>query len=155
MMDKGVSVLVCSHDLALRPSVMRAVGSAIKADASWVTVYLGRHQSRQLLLDLAATDRIAVVFSEPRSHRTVQLKGRSVELRQAGAGDTPVLQRYLRSMEHEVGLVGFPPAFVHAMLAYRLEDLLAVSFSPTEAYDQSPGPEAGIALRLGAGHAAA
>ena len=31
MMDRGVSVIVASRDLALRPSLMRAVGSSIDA----------------------------------------------------------------------------------------------------------------------------
>lgn len=154
MMDKGVSVIVSSCDLVLRPSIMRAVGSALAQDRRTITVYLSRPQSRQLLQDIATTGRVAVVFSEPASHRTVQVKARGARLREAQAGDAPLLARYLRSMEAEVEQVGFAPSFTRAMLAHRLEDLVAVSFEPEQAFDQTPGPKAGAALQGIPGRAA-
>lgn len=146
MLDKGVSVIVSSCDLSLRPSIMRAVGSALAPDRRTITVYLSRPQSRQLLQDIASTGRLAVVFSAPASHRTVQVKARGARLREARADDAPQLARYLQSMEAEVRLVGFEPPFTRAMLAHRLEDLVAVSFEPEQAFDQTPGPRAGAAL---------
>ncbi|MDM0013582.1 hypothetical protein QTH87_14170 [Variovorax sp. J22P168] len=146
MIDKGVSAIVASRDAAHRPSLMRAVGAAIAADGSEVTVYVSRSQSRQLLLDIAATGQIAVVFSEPLSHRTVQLKAHRAELRGATEDDAPLLARYLHSMEQEVGHVGFDARFVQAMLAFDLEDVVAVRFRPSEAFDQTPGPKAGSPL---------
>ncbi|MGO4394950.1 hypothetical protein AB4Z46_26700 [Variovorax sp. M-6] len=146
MIDKGVSAIVASRNAAHRPSLMRAVGAAIAADGSEITVYVSRSQSRQLLQDIAATGHIAVVFSEPLSHRTVQVKARRAELRAATEADHPLLRRYLRSMEYEVGCVGYDIPFVRAMLAFALDDVVAIRFSPTEAFDQTPGPKAGSAL---------
>ena len=120
--------------------------AAVGRDGGELTVYVARSQSRQLLQDVAATGQIAVVFSEPMSHRTVQVKARDVELRSAVDSDAPVLQRYLRSMEHEIGNVGQSAAFVQAMLACRLDDVVAIRLRPSEAYDQTPGPKAGSAL---------
>ena len=131
----------------MRPSLMRAVGAAIAPDGSEVTVYLARSRSRQLLQDVAATGQVAVVFSEPLSHRTVQVKAREVELRSAVDGDAPVLKRYLRSMEHEIGNVGLRADFVQAMLALpagrRGRDPLRDRAKPTT---RRPGPKAGSAL---------
>ncbi|MFI5444168.1 hypothetical protein [Polaromonas sp. UC242_47] len=146
MMDKGVSAIVGACGLDLRPSIMRAVGSAIAADGRSVTVYVSRTQSRQLIQDIASTGRIAVVFSEPASHRTVQLKASHARLRGAEAADQAALTRYLASMEQEVERVGYGPVFTRAMLANRLDDLVAISFEPSQAFDQTPGPKAGAAL---------
>ncbi|HZF82019.1 MAG TPA: hypothetical protein VE084_00910 [Burkholderiaceae bacterium] len=146
LIDKGVSAIVASRDAGLRPSLMRAVGATISADGREVTVFVSRSQSRQLLLDIAAAGEVAVVFSQPLSHRTVQLKGRRATLRPADDADGPALRRYLASMEEEIGAVGFGPPFVHAMFAHRLDDLVAIGFTPAEAYDQTPGPRAGTAL---------
>ncbi|KRD16612.1 hypothetical protein ASE39_12040 [Acidovorax sp. Root267] len=146
MVSKGVSAIVASCSAALQPSIMRAVGSHLSADGHCVTVYLRRSQSRQLLQDIADTGRIAVVFSEPATHRTLQLKALQAHQRAATEEDLPVLQAYLRSMEHEVGLVGYGPRYVGAMLAAPLADVVAVSFTPTAAFDQTPGPRAGAAL---------
>ena len=146
MMARGVSVIVASRDAALRPSLMRAVGSRVEEDGRAITVYLSRPQSRQVVQDLAATGHIAVVFSEPSTHRSVQLKASRVDMRGAAAEDAPVLERYLRSMEHEIQQVGFAPPLTRAMLSHRLEDVVAVRFTPEQAFEQTPGPRAGAPL---------
>ena len=146
MIDKGVSAIVASRNAARRPSLMRAVGTGISPDGARITVFVASSQSRQLLQDVAATGCIAVVFSEPLSHRTVQVKAHEAELRAATEADVPLLQRYLASMEYEVGCVGYDAPFVRAMLGFRLDDVVAISFSPAEAFDQTPGPKAGTAL---------
>jgi hypothetical protein len=148
MMMRGVSVIVGSRDAAGRPSIMRAVGSDLAPDGDAVTVYLCRSQSRQLLQDIASTGHVAVVFSEPATHRTVQLKSTLASLRPAQDADRPVLARYLASMEHEIQRVGHPPSVTRTMLAHRLEDVVAVSFAPALAFDQTPGPRAGSPLEV-------
>ena len=150
MVDRGVSVIVSSRDAALRPSLMRAVGSRISADGSEITVYLARSQSAQLLQDLASCGRIAVVFSSPSSHRSVQVKGSGINGRAADASDVPQLKRYLQAMEFEICSIGYRLEFLHAMLAFELEDLVAISFTPAQAFDQTPGPKAGSQIVQGA-----
>jgi hypothetical protein len=146
LIRRGVSVIVGSCDAALRPSVMRAVGSRVSDDGCDITVFLARRQSRQLIQDLAATGRIAVVFSEPATHSTLQLKASRCELRNAAADDEPALAAYLASMETEIERIGYPRELTRAMLAHRLEDLVAVRFTPEQAFDQTPGPRAGTPL---------
>jgi hypothetical protein len=146
MMERGVSVIVGSRDAALRPSIMRALGSSVEDGGRKVTVFVSRRQSRQLVQDIAATGHVAAVFSEPSTHRTVQLKARRAVLRNATAADEPLLERYLVSMEHEIQQVGFGPHLTRAMLAHQLEDLVAISFEPEVAFDQTPGPKAGTRL---------
>jgi hypothetical protein len=149
MMVRGVSVIVASRDASLRPSIMRAVGSNIADNGRSITVFVSRHQSRQLVQDIAATGHLAVVFSEPSTHRTVQVKATRAALRSADAADEPVMARYLVSMEHEIQQVGFPPSATRAMLAHRIDDLVAITFEPELAFDQTPGPQAGTRLSGG------
>jgi len=146
LIDKGISANVASRNAALRPSVMRAVGASISQDGTEITVFVSRSHARQLLQDIAATGEVAVVFSEPVSHRTVQVKASKAELRAAEERDLPVLRRYGQSMEHELSLVGCDLPFVHTLLAFKLDELVAVQFSPDAAFDQTPGPKAGTAL---------
>jgi hypothetical protein len=146
MMARGVSVIVGSRDAALRPSLMRAMAGTLSADRQSVTVYLARTQSRQLLQDIAATGHIAAVFSEPSTHRTVQLKATRASIRNADPSDEPVLARYAEAMEGEITQVGFPADIARAMLASRIDDLVAVTFVPEQAFDQTPGPRAGTRL---------
>ena len=138
IMARGVSVIVASRDAALRPQ-LRAVGSRVEADGRDITVYLSRPQSRQLVQDLAATGHVAVVFSVPSTHRSVQLKASRVEMRNADADDAPVLARYLASMEHEVQQVGFAPPLTRAMLAHRLETWWRSASRPSRPSTRRPG----------------
>jgi hypothetical protein len=143
MMDGGVSVIASSSGHDLTPSVMRAVGSQVIAQGRHVTIYVCRSQSAQLLGDVARSGRLAVVFSQPSTHKTVQLKTRGARLREAREDDVPVLQRYLRAMERELTLIGFAPVYARAMLAHRLDDVVAIEFEPELAFDQTPGSKAG------------
>lgn len=146
MVAGGVSTIVCSCDAALRPSLMRAVGSTITPDGRTVTVFVARRQSRKLLQDLAATGRIAVVFSQPSSHRTLQVKANRVQVRPMEASDRPLLARYLLAMEQELIAVGVGPPLTRAMLAHTPDDVVAIRFDPTDAFDQTPGSRAGERL---------
>ena len=148
MMARGVSVIVssCGHDLT--PSLMRAVGSQVSPQGERITVFLNRQQSTQLLRDVASTGRVAVVFSEPHSHRTVQVKSSHARLREITPDDAPALQRYLEAMQGELDRIGFAPDFAAAMLAHRFDDLSAIEFTPSQAFDQTPGPHAGQPLRV-------
>ena len=147
MMARGVSVIVGSCDARKHPSVMRAVGSQVDTATGAVTVFLSRPHARQLLQDIAAGNPVSAVFSQPSTHRTVQVKARVAQLRNAGPEDADTIARYLRAMEGELLHVHIPPELTRAMLAHRFEDLVAVHFQPEQAFDQTPGPQAGRALQ--------
>ena len=150
MMARGVSGIVATRDAAHQTHLLRAVGSQIRDDGQRVTVYLSRRQSAELLADIAANGQIAVVFSEPSTHRSVQLKSTHATARTWQDSDAEVLARYLHSMEHEVAQVGFGPPFTQAMLAPQPGDVVAVSFCPEQAFDQTPGAQAGAPLGVAA-----
>ena len=143
MIEGGVSVIVSAGGPDLTPSVMRAVGSQVLDGGRRFAVYLSRSQSAQLLNDVAGNGRVAVVFSQPSTHRTVQLKARNAHLREATEDDAPALARYLRGMEDELTRIGFGALYARAMLAHRLDDVVAIEFEPEQAFDQTPGPKAG------------
>lgn len=149
MIRKGVSCIVSSCDAGLKPSIMRAVGGTITEDGSLVTVFLARRQSRQLLQDIAASGRLAVVFGEPTTNRALQIKGSGASTRAAQPTDVPLLLSYLASMENEMSTIGYTRELARTMLAHQVEDVVAVSFEPEQAFDQTPGPKAGTALASG------
>ncbi|WP_048438915.1 pyridoxamine 5'-phosphate oxidase family protein [Caenimonas sp. SL110] len=153
LMARGISVIAASCDASSRPSIMRAVGSLVEDEAKpgslRITIFVSRRQSAQLVQDVSANGHIAVVFSEPATHRTVQVKATKARVRNAAATDEPALARYLASMEIEIARVGYGPHMTRAMLAHRLEDLVAISFAPEQAFDQTPGPKAGASLDEG------
>lgn len=143
---KGVSCIVGSRDAHLRPSLMRAVGSRLGADGREITVFLSRPHARQLLQDIASTGHVAAVFSQPSTHRTIQLKATRAQMRNATAADMPDLVRCEASLDQELQAMGYEAGLAAVLLAHRFEDLVAVSFLPEQAYDQTPGPQAGARI---------
>lgn len=146
LIAQGVSAIVASRNADLLPSIMRAIGTQISPDGQLITVFLRASQSAQLLADIATCGPIAVVFSDPASNRTVQVKSGSARIRPATPGDQAVLRRYLLSLQHLISQVGYGPDYVAAMLSAPAHDVVALEFTPEAAFDQTPGPHAGTPL---------
>jgi hypothetical protein len=144
-----VSIVATSRDEARVPSVARMLGCRISADRRTVTVLLAESQAAMLLADLRCGAPIAVVFSRPSTHQSIQLKAPRAEIANAGPEDRALKERYATGFIAEVVAVGDLKAPMHAYVWCDLEELVAVSFVPTAAFNQTPGPGAGAALPAG------
>lgn len=151
LIARRVSVIVASRDAAHRPHLMRAVGRKLSADRSRVTVFMSASTSGQVLADLRANRLIAVVFSEPSTNRTVQLKGSDAVVAAPEPGDAALVQQFLALFIDEIGELGFPENVARTILTVTPDDLVAVHFTPLAAFEQTPGPRAGEALAASGG----
>lgn len=141
-----VSILVGSCDAQCEPSVVRAYGCRVAPDRGTVTVFLAVAHSQAVLDDLRAGRGIAVVFSRPTTHETLQLKGARAAIAPLADGDRERMRVYGLSFGEEVGSVGFSAVFQRAIMAGTEAEAVAVSFTPTAAFEQTPGPSAGQPL---------
>lgn len=142
----GVSISVGSANAGLRPSLTRGIGCRLAPDRAGVTVFVVAEQSREVLDDVRDTRRVAVVFSQPSSHRTLQLKGRDALVEALVAGDRALIERYRQAFTAELGAIGFGPLFTHALIDSGGGEVVAIRFTPCAAFDQTPGPRAGEPL---------
>ena len=142
----GVSISVGSSSADLLPSITRGIGCRIAPDRSRISVFVVADQARELLDDVRATRRIAVVFSEPHSHRTLQIKGRDAVVESLEPGDRERIERYRAAFTAELAAIGFGPLFTHALIDSGGGDVVALAFAPCAAFDQTPGPRAGEPL---------
>jgi hypothetical protein len=142
----GVSIVAASRGAACVPSIGRAAGCRVSPDRRRVTLFIAASQAPELLSDLRACGRIAVVFSQPSTHRSLQLKADDAVVR-GPAGDEPALcARYLQAFHADIARLGHTEAQVRALLAYVDGDLVAIDFTPNAAFEQTPGPRAGTPL---------
>ena len=148
LMGRRVSIIVGSRDAAMQPHLMRAVGCMLGDDRRQVTVLINQRAAEQVLADLRANGHIAVVFSEPTTHRTLQLKGDDAQLLPCGSDAEAVAERHLRRFADELADIGIRADVARTLLA-RDGGLVAIRFTVREAYDQTPGPQAGTALHAG------
>lgn len=142
----GVSISVGSANAGLLPSLTRGIGCRLAPDRSRISVFVVAEQSRGLLDDVRESGRIAVVFSQPSSHRTLQLKGRDARVEALVAGDRALIARYGQAFTAELGAIGFGPLFTHALIDSGGGEVVAIGFTPCAAFDQTPGPRAGEPL---------
>ena len=139
-----VSIIAASAGAGGIPQLGRACGCRV--DGEKVVILLAASQSGALLGDVRANGRVAVVFSRPTSHRTLQLKGGDAAIAALAAEDPALVTRYRGCMVTELAQLGYDRDFVGALFGASLADLVAIVFTPTAAFSQTPGPGAGAPL---------
>ena len=148
-LQSGISMHAASVGPGNLPLITRVAGCRVAPDRRTVTVYLVESQGRELLESLRATGAIAVVFTKPGSHRTVQLKGTDAHAVPVRAEDAPDVDRQVAVFDAGLHKVGFPDRFGWTLAGGSPLGLAAIAFTPTSAFVQTPGPSAGTALKCG------
>jgi len=142
-----VSVNVATRDAENRPTLTRALGCRVSPDRRRVTLFISVPRSEELLRDLRANGAIAVVFSRPTTHQTIQLKGNDAAIVALADGDRALITAHSASFVEEIRQIGYRDPFASAMTAALDEEAVAVVFTPSAAFVQTPGPAAGQPLR--------
>ena len=148
LIGRHVSIIVGTADAALRPHVMRAVGCRLAEDLRSVEVLMPVDSGREVLDDIRVSGRVAVVFSEPHSHQTVQVKGVDAVVLPAGDEDLELARRYHRGFAVEIGQLGFADEVASTILHHG-GALAIIRFTISAAFEQTPGASAGQALAPG------
>lgn len=147
-MEGRISLTVGSCGADKRPSVARAAGCRVAPDRKRVRITLSGTQAAAVLAHVRETGRIAAVFSSPPTHRTVQLKGKDAVVEPGTPDDAATVARYRDNFVEVLDPLGFEATMIRTLLAFPDSDIVAVSFTPDEAYSQTPGPNAGSPLKV-------
>lgn len=145
-LDAGTSVSVASTAAGGRPVVGRGLAWRLETDGRTVTVVLDDCANDGLVDALAASGRVAVVLSQPTTHRSIQLKGRNARVAPAPPDAAALADHHIAGFARELAAIGYGEAFTRALCAFEAADLVAVSFTPDAGFDQTPGPHAGEPL---------
>lgn len=145
--QSGLSITVAGRGERLVPSIAKAVGCRVDAAGREVTVLLFAEPAATVCRDIASNGHIAVCFSQPSTNRTVQLKGRDARTALATAPDLAAARACLDRLLDDLGPLGFSREMLEAFFWGPPGDLLAVRFTPEAAFAQTPGPNAGSALK--------
>jgi hypothetical protein len=141
----GVSVVVSARNERLAPDVARGCGCRVSRDRRRVTVLVERARSGSVIDDVFANGVVAVVFSQPSTHRTLQLKGTDAAATEGTAADQRTSRRHLQAWIEDMQRIGYPPGFAGAVRGEG-SGLVAITFSIAAAFEQTPGPAAGRPL---------
>ena len=142
----GISITLASRSPANIPSAARAKGcSLLRGTASRLRLFVSASQARQVIADVKATGMISVTFSVPETHRTVQLKGLDARVAGMQPEEYALIEQYLRIFTIRIEPLGFSAEFTRAFFASP-GDEVALEFTPSDAFQQTPGPNAGARL---------
>lgn len=138
--ESGISVLVGTRDAGLRPEGIRASASVADVERGEITLYLPRAIAGRTIENLKQNGRIAATFTRAVDHRSIQLKGQVVELRDAVESERERIRLYLEALSIDWAFVGVPRSATRAMNFW---PAVAVRFRVESSFEQTPGPDAG------------
>ena len=87
-----------------------------------------------------------MVFSEPTTHRTLQVKGDDALPGPLEHGDWPQVAAHVEAAVAELASLGYPETWVRKIFESTPNQVQAICFTPMSAFAQTPGPRAGEPL---------
>jgi hypothetical protein len=140
--ESGVSILVGTRDRELRPHGTRAMG-AIAVGRTRVTIFLPVACAERAVADLKDNGAIAITFSRPSDHVSIQLKGKSVGSRDATIEDRFVQERYRAAFFEQLQVCGVSRSNAKRFAYF---PSVAIDVEIDSVFQQTPGPHAGHVL---------
>lgn len=148
-MQSAVSISLGARDARLRSSLGRGLGCRVLPGGE-VRVFVDPGSWPDLLRDIAATAQVAVVYSDIVLHRTLQVKAIDARVDVLDADDVASIEAYVSGFTERLLGLGYPRSVPATLLGHGAGNCSAVVFHPHEAFEQTPGPQAGQRLE-GAG----
>ena len=142
----GVSINAGSASAAGVPSLCRAFGCRVDPAADRLRLFFAGPQAVELVRDAKRSGALAVVFSEPPTHRTVQIKGQDARLEPLAEGDLACVMAYRAAFAQCLVFLGFTEVMVRTLLDCPDEALVALTFTPSVLFNVTPGAQAGAPL---------
>ena len=140
--ESDVATLVGSAESPERPQIAWGWAPRVN-DEGAVEVFLDAARADRTIANLRTNPRIAVTMAQPVSYRSVQIKGDFLGVSEPTEDDKVYVQRRREGFLSACVLVGDPPEAIRNLW---LEDVVRIAFSVDQAFDQTPGPEAGKPL---------
>lgn len=143
-MESGeVSLYVAGCSAQLRPCAARAFGCRVARRSGAVTTWVSRAATPALLTDISGNGRLALVVSHIETCKTFQLKAVDAAVAPLDAADHERIAVYHDAFIEKAIRMGYPEPMMRSMMQYRLDRLVAIVFTASAVFAQTPGPGAG------------
>lgn len=142
-LHSGVSMLVGTRDARFLPEGIRAVGARVEAEGAELTVFVPVATGARTFANVQDNRRLAACFSRPADHKTLQVKGTVVSMREAGPEDRPWVERHRTAFAATLAAVGLPTRLTLRIAHW---PCYALRLRVEAVFVQTPGPGAGDPL---------
>lgn len=137
------SVVVAAATNDGRPFATLGWGPRVNDAGDRLTVFVEERRATDVLRSIRENGRIAVTYGDPISYRSVQVKGRDCAVVPMAYGDEEAITQHRNTVASNFALTGDPLTGLRNMW---MNDFIRLEFTIAEAYDQTPGPNAGRPL---------
>ena len=124
------------------------MGVRIWPGASQLTLFLPVVTAARSIANLRENPRIAITISHIPSHRTIQIKGAVLAIRDGDDADRALVTRYRELLADDLAFAGQPAANT---LRLGIWPCHAIDVDIAVVYAQTPGPVAGVKMPLATG----
>jgi biotin carboxylase len=144
----NVTIYAAAIGADLTPQITRAAGCRVDANNRQVTIFVSAARASAMLAAVRNHRTLAAVFSQPGNHKAIQLKTSNADMVGLQRDDATLISHYYERMIAHISPFGFAPDMLRAFFSIPISDAVALQFTVTSAFDQTPGPNAGAALRM-------
>jgi hypothetical protein len=137
------AIVVASRNKDLVPHSQRAWGPRVSEDGRSIELFVDRPAATTTVANLRDNGRIAVCLTQIDTNRSVQLKGRCVEVGDPEADDWSAIEEHRQGFTRATAMLGFPADMIRNLWSTQVVKL---RFVVDDIYDQTPGPKAGKPL---------
>lgn len=141
--ESGVSVIVGVVDSLGRPRVGNAWGPRVHPGGARLSLYVETARAPALLDGRESNSMMAATFTDPVSARSIQVKGRILEVGDPNEAEQAWIERHRDAMTVSCALIGDPPHIIRNLWT---DPSVRVDVAVERAFDQTPGPQAGRPL---------
>ena len=142
-LDSGVAGLLGATGPENEPCAVRDIAAHVPEIGRKVVVFVPRERGAAAIAALRSDPRVAVTFTRPTTHRTVQMKGRVIAMRDAGESRKPVIDAWYERISQELETVGLPRRISGRWVRWPAVEL---EVEVDAIFLQTPGPDAGSPL---------
>ncbi|MEO3865881.1 hypothetical protein [Rheinheimera fenheensis] len=154
LIDEELSAFLSSHvslhlscvTSSLRTSIVRCVGARVDNVKQKISLLIPGSQAREIIEHIGRKTAVAVVFTDPETYRSIQIKSNNATIETSVASDVQLHQDYIKKFTERLRVYNIPPSYVHTLCYCQSADLQVITLSPQQLYDQSPGRLAGTLL---------
>jgi hypothetical protein len=143
--QSGVSICVGACETGRHPVAGLGLACRMTGDGR-LRLVLRRRGNERLLAAIADGSPVAVTFTQPTTHRSIQLKASRADVAAPGPEDEGHRARQHLALRDELVAIGYSNTLATTYRACEGEETAIIVFAPEDAFVQTPGPGAGSAL---------
>jgi hypothetical protein len=140
-LELGLSLVCVTRDSRMLPEITRCGGARL-GDDGILRVLFAMPESTRTLANIEDNGALALSCVRPTTYRTLQVKGHDARRIEWPEGD-PIPLAHREKFMSEVEVLGLPRTITGSLWSTRF---VAIGFTPTDIFDQTPGPGAGLAF---------